>query len=151
MSVVRCQGCRAYKAPTDMRKVGLGYVCDAACIDLVRQRARDKHERREESRNRRSYRGAPAGPRRRAQQRDGHLCRWCGTGALLAVHHIVYRSQGGGHELSNLITLCDPCHAKAHSNKGRWQPVLLETVRLTELGVFLTVGEVEARMTRESA
>lgn len=51
-------------------------------------------------------------------------CRFCGTTQDLHVHHIVYRSGGGGDEATNLITLCLRHHALVHSDKRRWQPVL---------------------------
>ena len=131
-----------------MRKVGLGYVCDEACMEKVRQRARDKRARREDNRVKHS-KGALDTGRRRARIRDGNACRWCSRASCLQVHHIRYRSEGGGHEVTNLITLCQVCHEKAHSNKRLYQPVLMELIRLgVEESLFLTVGEVEARMVR---
>ena len=35
----------------------------------------------------------------------------------LEVHHIIFRSQGGSNEESNLITLCHTCHKDLHSGK----------------------------------
>jgi hypothetical protein len=35
----------------------------------------------------------------------------------LETHHIVYRSQGGCDDPSNLITLCPACHKKVHAGK----------------------------------
>jgi 5-methylcytosine-specific restriction endonuclease McrA len=57
---------------------------------------------------------------------DGGRCRRCRTSDGLHVHHIVYRSQGGGHVAENLITLCYTCHDVVHSNKKKWQPAFLE-------------------------
>lgn len=51
-------------------------------------------------------------------------CRYCGTTRNLHVHHIVYRSQGGGNEPTNLITLCVAHHGLVHSDKVLWQPLL---------------------------
>ena len=52
--------------------------------------------------------------------RDGHKCRHC-TGKSkdnrLEVHHIVFRSNGGSDEESNLITLCKTCHDKVHTEE----------------------------------
>lgn len=49
-------------------------------------------------------------------ERDGHKCRMCGTSRGLAdVHHIIKRSQGGGDDMDNLITLCRRCHNKQHA------------------------------------
>ena len=49
--------------------------------------------------------------RRRAMRRDGGRCVKCGAVAA-AIDHIVPVSRGGGHDLSNLQALCDPCHAE---------------------------------------
>jgi hypothetical protein len=48
-------------------------------------------------------------------KRDNHNCQRCQEerGPLQA-HHINPRSQGGKDTLSNLITLCRPCHAVQH-------------------------------------
>ena len=50
--------------------------------------------------------------------RDGYACQICGKKhARLEVHHIVFRSQGGTDDETNLITLCEDCHAGVHSGK----------------------------------
>lgn len=49
----------------------------------------------------------------KARQRDEDLCVLCGYRAS-EVHHIVFRSQGGTSELSNLACLCANCHRAAH-------------------------------------
>lgn len=49
--------------------------------------------------------------------RDKLNCRSCGLrfpAAELDVHHLVPRKQGGLDDLSNLIALCDQCHAARH-------------------------------------
>lgn len=60
--------------------------------------------------------------------RDGFRCRLCGiTNAYsYELHHIFYRSQGGPHTHENLILLCSACHVIAHSDKGKYQPLLRE-------------------------
>jgi len=45
------------------------------------------------------------------------VCRSCGDFRGLAIHHKVKRSQGGKHELNNLILLCGRHHAKEHGIK----------------------------------
>lgn len=62
--------------------------------------------------------------------------------ANLEVHHILYRSQGGGHDQENLITLCNTCHGRAHSNKKRYQPILLEAQRLHYQEGFSAIGVI---------
>lgn len=58
----------------------------------------------------------PPGRRQEALWRDRWACQKCGycapDGADLEVHHKVEVSQGGGHELANLVTLCSDCHAE---------------------------------------
>ena len=50
--------------------------------------------------------------------RDGYTCQQCGKGGMrLQAHHIVYRGHGGKDSLSNLLTLCQPCHSKLHQGK----------------------------------
>lgn len=48
-----------------------------------------------------------------AYERDNGLCILCGRQAV-EVHHIVFRSQLGTSELSNLACLCRECHNAAH-------------------------------------
>lgn len=52
--------------------------------------------------------------------RDNYTCQSCKgkyKDSKLEVHHIIYRSQGGSDEESNLITLCHTCHKALHSGK----------------------------------
>lgn len=52
--------------------------------------------------------------------RDNYTCQNCKgkhKDSKLEVHHIVFRSQGGSDEESNLITLCHTCHKDLHSGK----------------------------------
>ena len=66
--------------------------------------------------------------------RDGYKCQCCEKtvkdGAILHVHHIKYRSQGGTNRMSNLITVCDKCHTPQNHKPGgklwNWKPKLAE-------------------------
>lgn len=51
--------------------------------------------------------------------RDNYRCRRCGDEDLvgLTLHHVVYRSHGGGHKSDNLVTVCWPCHSLIHAKK----------------------------------
>lgn len=52
--------------------------------------------------------------------RDNYTCQYCKgkhKDSKLEVHHIVFRSQGGSDEASNLITLCHTCHKALHAGK----------------------------------
>ena len=59
-------------------------------------------------------------------KRDVRCCRVCrkrvgGIGMLDAAHHhhLVYRSQGGGHETANVVSLCVRCHQAIHDGEIR--------------------------------
>ena len=52
-------------------------------------------------------------------KRDNYRCVSCSTPVKSAeadIHHLLPRSMGGTDELSNLVTLCDGCHAAHHPN-----------------------------------
>lgn len=56
--------------------------------------------------------------RRKARERDNHICQHCGaTDTVVDVHHIEPRRWfdvvEDANDLYNLITLCKPCHRKA--------------------------------------
>jgi hypothetical protein len=53
--------------------------------------------------------------RRQVLERDGYACQRCGaTDRSLHVHHVTPISEGGSHDLTNLETLCERCHADEH-------------------------------------
>lgn len=60
-------------------------------------------------------------------KRDDHECQNCGrtrgsSGNIeLHAHHVVPKSKGGTHEVSNLITVCNDCHKAIH-NKSKTAP-----------------------------
>lgn len=68
-------------------------------------------------------------------------CMACGSTNELAVHHIIFKSQGGDDRLSNLIILCFECHRKCHDgfyrNKkyksGLWFIIALLTILNMEI------------------
>jgi hypothetical protein len=43
-------------------------------------------------------------------ERDGCMCRICGSEENLEVHHMLALTFGGKSTLKNLITLCEDCH-----------------------------------------
>lgn len=74
----------------------------------------------------------PENVRNAVYARDRFRCRWCGrTNAPVHVHHIDYRSAGGGHVLDNLITLCVKHHQLVHTNKNLYPPLLQQLVDRT--------------------
>ncbi|MBK7952265.1 MAG: RecQ family ATP-dependent DNA helicase [Deltaproteobacteria bacterium] len=64
-------------------------------------------------------RDAWAATRQTVLARDGFHCQDCSDQidrSELDVHHLVPRAMGGTDEPSNLVTLCDGCHARRHPN-----------------------------------
>lgn len=60
------------------------------------------------------------------RNRDGNVCQIClapedSLDKILAVHHIDYDKDNC--EESNLISLCNSCHAKTNNNREKWQSV----------------------------
>ena len=49
--------------------------------------------------------------------RDQDRCRVCGSSQGVEVHHVIFRSQGGSDETSNLACLCQQCHARVHARR----------------------------------
>jgi group II intron reverse transcriptase/maturase len=45
-------------------------------------------------------------------ERDGYQCTQCGSTSNLHVHHRRAQRQGGTHQMDNLQTLCERCHAR---------------------------------------
>lgn len=64
-------------------------------------------------------------------ERDNGCCRLCGKSQNLCLHHIIYRSKSKAliDVPSNCIMLCMECHLLVHSNKRKYQPILLEIVK----------------------
>lgn len=60
--------------------------------------------------------------RKDVYQRDDFRCQNCGRkggpkgNTELHAHHVVPKSNGGSHELSNLKTLCKRCHKATHGD-----------------------------------
>lgn len=63
-------------------------------------------------------------------ERDKGICRLCGRNNI-QLHHIYYRSERKDliDEPSNCIMLCFDCHKLVHSNKKKYQPLLLNLVQ----------------------
>lgn len=60
-------------------------------------------------------------------ERDKGICCFCGK-SNIELHHIYYRSERKDliDEPSNCIMLCTEHHKQVHSNKKKYQPMLLE-------------------------
>lgn len=99
----------------------------------------------------------PASARKEIFERDGGICRMCGTlptWPTVEIHHIIYggdlRGMGGRrvHEVSEMVSLCRPCHMRAHSRKLYWQPILLRAVQSPGVTAFQIARWTRAREAR---
>lgn len=92
------------------------------------------------------------GRRKAVLTRDDYTCRHCGVKSTRVddvyfdVDHTVAKSDGGGHELSNLQTLCPSCHADKHTGNRKlarrardWERRNTRSVALRVLRVLLVV------------
>lgn len=61
-------------------------------------------------------------------ERDGGVCQFCGTNQNIHCHHVRYRSERRDliDEPTNMILLCEEHHSLVHSNKKKYQPMLLK-------------------------
>lgn len=73
--------------------------------------------------------------RRLALDRDSWRCRECEAASRLEVHHVKRAADGGGDELTNLLTLCRGCHIDRHRRRSnaaqgrKWQDMVDELFR----------------------
>ncbi len=87
--------------------------------------------------------------------RDGYSCQQCKGKAKdqrLEVHHVVFRSQNGSDEESNLLTLCKTCHDGLHRGEiilkkmGKKKGSLLHATQMNSIRLQL-LRQVEAEET----
>lgn len=150
MSVFRCLGCRGYfRRGTEYASVGLGWVCSEQCLHGATRRKQRRGPlslqppAQKQGKTRSSI---PSAVRNGVLYRDHYQCRWCGKSSkttTLHLHHVNYLSQGIDHSEHNLITLCSPCHERAHSDKRRWQPILRGVVWQTYAGRWMQIPQFE--------
>lgn len=61
--------------------------------------------------------------RKKVYRRDDHQCQKCGGrggrrgNKQLHAHHRVPVSNGGNHDMNNLVTLCHSCHERVHGHR----------------------------------
>jgi len=78
--------------------------------------------------------------------RDNYTCQYCkgiSKDSKLEVHHIIFRSNNGSNEASNLICLCKTCHDKLHkyeislNKKGKIKSQLKHATQMNSIRVQL--------------
>lgn len=76
--------------------------------------------------------------RRDVYERDEYTCQNCGRkgghrgNAELHAHHVVPKSKGGTHDLSNLQTVCKQCHKAIHGDADA--PTAVESTSTSKYG-----------------
>ena len=119
---IRCTYCREYSDRDTALRYGVMSFCSQECAQNWRYKSAKKKSKKPD---------VSADLREEVLEADGHKCRYCGRrDQFLHVHHIIYRSQGGPHEVGNLVTLCPEHHDLVHSNKRVYQPLAQELVSL---------------------
>lgn len=79
--------------------------------------------------------------------RDNYTCQCCKTKkGTLHVHHIVYRSQGGSDDTSNLVTLCENCHKKLHKGELKDFEVKIKGKKKTSLRYATQMSVVRSQL-----
>lgn len=147
----KCTNCKGYyPQPTFYYSNALQRFCTEKCfIEYQIRKTPNKTAVKAKKAAKRSHPPKiPVDLRIRIKQRDEFACRWCGKPGQ-ECHHIHYRSEGGANEPSNLILLCMSCHAKAHSSKEAYKPLLLATIWMHYVeGKVLTVPSVAKHLER---
>ena len=109
IAITKCETCAQVWQHAAGRKVAISEAeyetaaCDARFIGSL-----DAPER--------ATRALPEPTERAVKHRDGYRCTvpGCRSAQFLHVHHIVWRSRGGGHDMENLTTLCGGHHGALH-------------------------------------
>lgn len=118
---VKCKHCGEVIGRDSAFKSGLSYFCDS-----------NHAWRHSLTANTPKHREQDVDLREAVFAADGRRCRFCGTTRALHQHHVLYRSEGGPDTKANLITLCQAHHEVVHSDKRRFQPLLLRLLELRE-------------------
>ena len=139
---VRCNVCREYVERESAIRFGVVSFCSDECVQAYRFKTTKKKSKKPD---------VSEDLRNEVLEADGHCCRFCGrSSGYLHVHHIVYRSQGGPHEVGNLISLCPEHHDRVHSNKKLYQPLAQQVVdlRLSKGDKITTIAYLQAQQSR---
>ena len=112
VAITKCETCSQAWQHAGGRKVAISEAeyetaaCDARFIGSLDAPGRAKS-------------AVPPATKRAVKQRDGYRCTvpGCRSSQFLDVHHIVWQSRGGGHEMENLTTVCGGHHGAVHRSE----------------------------------
>lgn len=128
---VRCTVCRTYVDRDEAIRAGIVSYCGEDCLSEAARSRKKQGAARTTTKRRRESMSAEL--RDEVIAADGGRCRYCGTTTFLHAHHALYRSEGGKNVRENLLTLCDEHHQLVHSDKGKYQPLVLRIIAMREL------------------
>lgn len=81
-----------------------------------------------------------------ALKRDGNKCTRCGSGIILQVHHMIYRTRFEDSLVEDLITLCKECHQAEHGKNPKVKRVKkAKRVKKSKAFVVITNWETLCR------
>lgn len=138
----KCTNCRDFfPKGTERWSNQLQRICSEECLNeymearRLKSRAASKKAPKKYSK-RKLEQIIPPELRHAVKKRDGH-CRCCGRQGH-EIHHVLFRSQGGANERSNLIFLCHECHhTHAHGPEAKRYRRLFRA--------YIWLAEVEGR------
>lgn len=118
--MVRCGNCKEYVPKEEAVQVGIQNFCDSACQTTYRYKKPKEPKKAFQKKKRLQQDHEYAKNRKLVLERD-RFCRVCGGKENLQAHHVMFRSQAGAnHQQSNLILLCNECHATyAHGPEAK--------------------------------
>lgn len=139
----KCSSCKEYVPLVDMKVHGLSALCGECSLAPPKRPNRVYKPRvRTPPRN-----PMPEGRWQEVMDRDKGTCRSCESQADV-VHHCRYRSEDSTpavHRIENLAALCTDCHLQVHTNKRKYQPLLLAMLWLEyEHGKHVAMFEATA-------
>jgi 5-methylcytosine-specific restriction endonuclease McrA len=117
---VRCAYCRGYVEKNEAVRIGIQSFCSRDHLNEYNRAIIDKQ------RKSKTQSDIPPAVRLEVVTRDQGRCRICQSAMFLHIHHIKYRSEGGDHDLGNLISLCEHHHSMVHTNKKKYQQMLFD-------------------------
>ena len=138
----RCAECKLYFPAADLLvSQGVSVFCSEECV-------RKKQEAAAYRARKKTTGKVPGSVRKAVERRDAGVCELCRQDSKyqpkgwLQLHHIKYRSEGGGHAADNLISLCNDCHAIAHSKKKLFQPYFIKLLKKETTDADMESGKI---------
>jgi 5-methylcytosine-specific restriction endonuclease McrA len=147
---VRCAFCKDYVERESAYRQGLQSFCSE---DHFHSLNYSKYKKRKSSLIKKSKNDLSKDDKLEIIRLDGYSCRFCNRRNALHVHHVIYRSEGGSNDQSNLITLCYEHHDLIHSNKKRYQPLCQKIIEIREKYSHntITIPDLEKAATIDSS